>query len=177
MLKLPAPGRGFTLIEVMITLVVLGVLIALGAPSFSDWTRNQQIRSASEAILNGLQVARGEAVRRNLLVQFQLTSLPTSAWTVSETVSAAPIQSRVHEEGTLNTSVTATPGDATKATFAPLGNVVANIDGSATLTTLDVTNAAASAASRPLRVLITGGGSIRMCDPDPVLAATDPRHC
>ncbi len=177
MLKLPAPERGFTLIEVMIALVVLGVLIALGAPSFSDWTRNQQIRAASEAILNGLQVARGEAVRRNLLVQIQLTSLPSSAWTVSETVSGTAIQSRVHEEGTLNTSVTATPADSTKATFAPLGNVVANIDGSSTLTTVDVTNASATASSRPLRVLITGGGSIRMCDPDPALATTDPRRC
>jgi type IV fimbrial biogenesis protein FimT len=177
MLKLHAPERGFTLIEVMIALVVLGVLIALGAPSFSDWTRNQQIRSASEAILNGLQVARGEAVRRNLLVQFQLTSLPSSAWTVSESVSGTPIQSRVHEEGTLNTSVAATPGDATKATFAPLGNIVANLDATSTLTALDVTNAAASTSSRPLRVLITGGGSIRMCDPDPDLNLADPRRC
>ncbi len=66
--------RGFTIIEVMISLVVLGVLLALGAPGFIEWLQNQQIRAAAEATLNGLQVARGEAVRRNTPVRFQLVS-------------------------------------------------------------------------------------------------------
>src|SRR5215470_15125305 len=66
-----ARQHGFNLIEVMISLVVLGVLIGLAAPSFSDFLQNQQIRGAAEATLNGIQVARAEAVARNTNVSFQ----------------------------------------------------------------------------------------------------------
>jgi len=66
--------RGLNIIEIMISLVVLGVLIGLGAPGFVEWLQNQQIRAAAEATLNGLQVARGEAVRSNTPVRFQLVS-------------------------------------------------------------------------------------------------------
>jgi len=54
------------------------VLISLGAPGFAEWLQNQQIRAAAEATLNGLQVARGEAVRSNTPVRFQLVSDLTS---------------------------------------------------------------------------------------------------
>jgi type IV fimbrial biogenesis protein FimT len=70
--------RGFTLVEVLISIAVLGVLIALGVPGFGEWLQNQQIRAAADATLNGLQVARGEAVRRNAPVRFVLVSDLTS---------------------------------------------------------------------------------------------------
>ncbi|HXZ54145.1 MAG TPA: GspH/FimT family pseudopilin [Burkholderiales bacterium] len=69
---------GFTIVEVMISLTVLGVLIALGAPGFVEWLQNQQIRAAAEAALNGLQAARTEAVRSNLPVRFQFVTDLTS---------------------------------------------------------------------------------------------------
>jgi type IV fimbrial biogenesis protein FimT len=71
--------RGFTIVEVMISLTVLGVLIALGAPGFIEWLQNQQIRAAAEAALNGLQAARTEAVRANLPVRFQFVTDLTSS--------------------------------------------------------------------------------------------------
>lgn len=68
----PRPSRGVTLIELMIGLAVLAMLLLSGAPAFSDWIRNTRIRSASESILNGIQFARTEAVRRNTPTRFQL---------------------------------------------------------------------------------------------------------
>ena len=82
-IKLAALQGGFNLIEVLVTLTVLGLLITLGAPSLSEWLQNQRIRSAAEAIVNGMQVARGEAIKRNLAVQMVLEP-PTSGWTVCE---------------------------------------------------------------------------------------------
>lgn len=70
----PRRLRGVTLIELMIGLAVLALMLMSGAPAFSDWIRNTQIRTASEAILNGVQYARTEAVRRNTTTRFQLTS-------------------------------------------------------------------------------------------------------
>ncbi|HYL71005.1 MAG TPA: GspH/FimT family pseudopilin, partial [Candidatus Dormibacteraeota bacterium] len=139
MLKRRQP-RGFTLVEVMISLTVLGILLMLALPSFSEWLQNQQLRAASEATLNGLQVARAAAIQRNVLVRFQQTAPPFTAWSVTEPVSALAVQSRAHEEGSPNAQITATPAGATTVTFAPLGNVVANLDGSATVTQFDVNN-------------------------------------
>jgi type IV fimbrial biogenesis protein FimT len=193
---------GFNLIEVMVTLSVLGVLIALGAPAFSEWLQSQRIRAAAESILNGMQVARGEAIRRNLAVQMVLELLPNSTWTVCEaTISpcdstlladpdplivASVIQSRAQEEGnTGNTKVATTPAGAIAVTFSPLGGVMDKnpVDDSSRFTQVDVSNPgggeciAAGGPMRCLRIVVTGGGSIRMCDPTPTVVAPDPRAC
>ncbi|MBK7423660.1 MAG: GspH/FimT family pseudopilin [Propionivibrio sp.] len=62
------------MIELLIGVAVLGILLALGASSFRVWIGNMRIRTTAEAIQNGLQLARGEAVRRNALVRFQLVN-------------------------------------------------------------------------------------------------------
>ena len=46
---------------------VLGIMLALGLPSFVETIQNMQVRTAAESILDGLQIARSEAVRRNAL--------------------------------------------------------------------------------------------------------------
>jgi type IV fimbrial biogenesis protein FimT len=173
--------RGFTLVEIMISLTVLGIMLMIALPSFGTWLQNQQVRAASEATLNGLQVARAAAIQRNVLVQFQLPAPPTTAWAVTEVATAAPVQSRAHEEGSPNAVVTATPAGATTVTFTPLGSVVANADPlSPIVTRLDFTNPAGGSCQpggpmRCLRVAISGGGSLRMCDP--MVGVTDPRAC
>ncbi|TMG76467.1 MAG: prepilin-type N-terminal cleavage/methylation domain-containing protein [Betaproteobacteria bacterium] len=198
MLRTRTRQRGFTLVEVLVTLAVLGVLLSLGAPSLAEWLQAQQIRAATEAIVNGMQVARAEAIRRNLTVRMVLEP-PTSGWTICEatvapcdsTLLADPvtaknvIQSRSPQEGTSNAIVTPTPAGpppAIAVTFSPLGSVVANSDGSAVLTRVDVgsttgTCQADGGPMRCLRVVVTGGGSVRMCDPTPGIVAPDPRAC
>ena len=91
MLSMRSSQRGLNIVEIMISLVVLGVLIGLGAPGFAEWLQNQQIRAAAEATLNGLQVARGEAVRRNTPVRFQLVSDLTSTCVLASDSVTAPV--------------------------------------------------------------------------------------
>ncbi len=203
MLSIRTSQRGFTIIEVMITLAVIGVLLGLGAPGFIEWLQNQQIRAAAEATLNGLQVARGEAVRRNTPVRFQLVSDLTSSCVLASdsatgacdatTDSGQPVpppgrilQRRTSAEGSPNAvarsvfvpSPPAAPAAqaASTVTFAALGNVVANADGTPSIVKIDVTNPNVSpTAMRALRLVVNSGGSIRMCDP--ALAASDTRGC
>lgn len=68
--------RGFSLIELMVTLVVFGILTMAAIPSISDWLRNTRLRNQAESVLTGLQQARNEAVRRNIPVTFWLVDLP-----------------------------------------------------------------------------------------------------
>lgn len=69
-------AHGFSLIELLITLGIAAFLLALGASSFTNWIGNMKIRTTAESIQNGLQLARGEAVRRNASggIGFYLTS-------------------------------------------------------------------------------------------------------
>jgi len=194
--------RGVTLIELAVVLAVVAILFATAAPSFSAWIHNVQIRTATESMQNGLQLARAEAIRRNRSVMFWLTSgaSPLAAdWLVGcSTPAGAGSQPEQPGDcpGTLTSAtpttgnyiqwqlavnqqtaaphVTATPANATNVTFNSFGMVTPNADGSASITQLDITDSTIS-SPRPLRIVISGG-QIRMCDPGLSLA-NDPRGC
>ncbi|MFZ2541189.1 MAG: GspH/FimT family pseudopilin, partial [Gallionella sp.] len=94
-------SSGFTLIELMITLVILAIAMALGIPSYRDWVQNTQIRNAAESVQNGLQRARAEAVGRNTNVAFVLLGVnPTwaSSWEVRVVNPLTVIDSRSGNE-------------------------------------------------------------------------------
>ncbi len=65
---------GVTLIEIAVVLAIVAILYSQAAPSFSAWIHNAQIRTATESMQSGLQLARSEAIRRNRSVIFWLTS-------------------------------------------------------------------------------------------------------
>ncbi len=70
MLKPMASQRGMSIIEVMIAITLAALLLTLGLPSFITGMQNRQIRSAADALQNGLMIAKTEALRRNRNVIF-----------------------------------------------------------------------------------------------------------
>lgn len=58
-------SAGVTLIELMVSIALLGVLLAIGVPSFQSFIESSRIRSATSALEGALKLARGEAVKRN----------------------------------------------------------------------------------------------------------------
>lgn len=57
-------SRAFTLIELMVTISVLAVVIALAAPSFSTILRENRLAALSTELQGAMQLARSEAVKR-----------------------------------------------------------------------------------------------------------------
>jgi type IV fimbrial biogenesis protein FimT len=197
--------QGFTLIELAVVLAIVAILLSQAGSYFSAWTQNAQIRTATESIQNGLQLARAEAIRRNRSVMFWLTSTATpqpADWLVgcstpvgagvqpeaagdcpgSATGGAAPtaynwIQRQLAaDQQTGLAQVTITPAGAKNITFNSLGLVTTNTDGSASITQIDITiPSLPTSSARPLRVTV-GGGQIRMCDPA-LDPTADPRGC
>ena len=66
-------SRGFTLVELMVVITIIGILMLIGVPEFRTWQANAQIRSVAEALQNDLRQTRAEAVRRNRQVALVLT--------------------------------------------------------------------------------------------------------
>lgn len=165
---------GFTLIELMVTITILAILLFIALPNFAVWMQNTQIRTAGEAVLNGMQLARAEAIRRNVNVELRMDV--SSGWTASVVSPAEVIQSRLAGEGSAAAAVTITPVGATKITFNGFGSIATNDDGTPALTEIKIDSPAIAAAdSRELCVLVRAGGNVRMCDPQ--VAVTDTRSC
>lgn len=60
----PARMRGLTLIELMVTLAVAGVVVALGAPSFLRLLARHAIAAQAEELQDAVRIGRNEAMKR-----------------------------------------------------------------------------------------------------------------
>lgn len=165
-------AMGFSMVELMVGVVIMGILAGLAIPSFQKWLNNSQIRNAAESIANGLQKAKAEAVARNTNVAFVLGA--DSSWVVSVVADATVIESRSANEGSKNVTRTVLPLGATTVTFNNFGAVA---DPATALTRVNLDSAVlAPADSADLRITVGVGGNARMCDPNLALGSS-PRAC
>jgi len=65
---MPDRQRGFSLLELMITLSVAAILLVIAVPSFRDLMHRSQVSSANNELLASLAYARTEAINRGQLV-------------------------------------------------------------------------------------------------------------
>jgi len=71
--------RGFSLTELAIAIGIVGIMMAAAVPQFTQMLQNGQMKTATENTIAGLSLARAEALRRNMPVNFYLVSDLTSA--------------------------------------------------------------------------------------------------
>ncbi len=63
-------GKGFTLIELMVTVAVLGIVAAIAAPSFGKMISHNRLVSSGNEMIAALQIARTEAISRRATTTF-----------------------------------------------------------------------------------------------------------
>jgi type IV fimbrial biogenesis protein FimT len=197
---LPALQRGFTLLELMITIAFIGILFAIALPSFSTWIRNSQVRTVAEALQTGIRTAQTESVRLNRRVVLTFTnatpaldaasapggknwSLQTVPRVGEQTATGTPAVAEYRGGGKLSDIASGvaianlTTPSSSAICFNSNGRLIANstLGCTASTTTFAVTQ---TNSDRNLNVIVAIGGQIRMCDPKrPALSDDSPDGC
>lgn len=103
------PNRGFSLVELMVTIIVLGILVALAAPSFETFLTNARLSSVTNELLTDLALARTESARINRRVTVCASANASSCASSSTTDwSSGWI---IFSDGNSNFTVDSTNGD------------------------------------------------------------------
>jgi len=201
MLSARHPG-GFTLIELLVGLALLAILLVMGAPAMGTYLHNAKLAAATGSYYTGVQMARTEAIRRNLSAQFVLTDTPLTivnlenaavpnllgrSWIVRAPSPVAGvflpvIDKKDATEGEVSivapSIVVTSAGPVGYTGIIAFNGFGATADGQPY--SIDISNPAAGVCApvgpvRCRRITIAPGGQISACDP--AAAAGDSRAC
>jgi type IV fimbrial biogenesis protein FimT len=206
-LTLARPTRGFSFIELMVVIAVIGVMLALGVPGIASWAGDARLRSVAESFTNGVRLAQATAIARSRVAVFAVTganpaynatpAVDGTNWMVlldplssSEPMGATYLIQSSTEARQHGVSVNSNSN--AMVCFNSFGQQTANL--TASLPSASVTCAtpggstgldtsptvfelSRTGSSRRYQVLVYPGGRVRMCDKAKTLSTTNPDGC
>lgn len=151
--------RGFTLVETLIVTAVLGILIAIALPNFSQWIASERVRGAANDLYAGLMMARSEAMKRNVQVDVSRTSGSSTDWSAGWSVKLT--SGTVFQTQDANSAVTLTGPSTGTVSYAYTGRpVTASIDAEFIVTS---TNYSSTVAARYVCITLSGMPTVKRC--------------
>ena len=114
---------GFTLIEMLITLVVISVLLTIGVGAYRPAIVNQGVKTAANDLYSALQYARSEAIKHNDTITLRAGATTDGAWTTGwRLVDSANTVLRSWTAAS-SVAISVTPSGATTLTFSRDGRL------------------------------------------------------
>jgi type IV fimbrial biogenesis protein FimT len=192
------------MIEMVVTLGIFALLVALTVPSMRSWIANTKVRAVADSLQNGLRLAQTESMRRSRQVVLALTNNATpqnggfSAVTNGPYWAVQTIPAMLDASETavvVGTGVLTSVGSSVQITgpaavcFNSVGRLVAQSTtgvAGATCTApttvvngvpMVVYNITLANADHPLNVEVGLGGQLHLCDASQTLSAANPYGC
>lgn len=82
-------SRGFTIIELFITLAIVAILVTVAMPSYRKFIEKSYLRGAAEDIYERLQYARSESLKKSVPMIVDFSANNTMTWSLGITDKAA----------------------------------------------------------------------------------------
>ncbi len=152
-------ATGFTQLELLISIAILGILAAFAVPSFRSTLERNEIIAVAEALSADLRWARGEAIKRNATLNVTFTPGAAGVWQyVISTDTSPPVTLKsVSSAQTADFKAVALAENFRNhvTTFDPVRGTNEGKNGTATLTSAQGTYS--------LKVILGNLGRVRIC--------------
>ncbi len=162
--------HGFTLVELILTLVVIGIVLAVGLPGITRMKERSELITASSSLVAALNLARSEAARRGQNVEVRAQSNDQTNWEAGwdvqylDPVTNNNVLIRTFPATSANLQIST---DGANITFLPTGGV-------ATVRCFDIS---ASSGSGVRSVPVTAAGRVNTCGASCTDIQNDPTSC
>lgn len=84
------PASGFTLVELLVTMTISAIMLALAAPNLTELLQRQGVASVTDTLAADLKLARSEAIKRGAQVTLCGVVVSTTAGNTTASCAAAP---------------------------------------------------------------------------------------
>jgi type II secretion system protein H len=130
---------GFSLVELIIVIALIGIMTAIAAPNFTRYRDNTNLREAARDISSDLQLYKQQAIAENVRYRITFDS-GANNYVVQKTTTLAPnvfnpplITKDIGSGNAIETSTAASFGGNPYVTFLPRGTIEEAAGGSLTL--------------------------------------------
>jgi type IV fimbrial biogenesis protein FimT len=147
--------RGFSLLELLVVMAIIGIMAAAGAPAFSEYLANSKLRAGGDTLLSEALFAQSEAIKRNGTVSVLAAASGTLTTTdLSNGFPGTVLRTRVLPDGV-------TPSAAVTMNFGSNGRPSTL----ATSYTVELVKSGQTCSSdvRCPALKVDGGGGVRLC--------------
>ena len=194
------------MIEMIVTLTIFSILVALTVPTMKAWIASTKVRAVADTLQNGIRLAQSESLRRSRQVVFVLTSSanPLADFTAGTLTAAAtgnswaivtiPAMIDGSESAVLVGSGALTSAGSAVSIAGPaavcfnsVGRLVTNSATGVTSGTCTNTGTSGTPPKYTYSVTLTGGqtmdvqlalgGQVHLCDPSQTLSSSNPYGC